>query len=75
MIKEHDLVVLSRTAPEYGLEPGDVGTVVARYPTGGYEVEFVSAAGETVAVLTLTDSDVRPMRGAEILHVRGLAPL
>jgi hypothetical protein len=25
-------------------------------------------------VLTLTESDVRPVRGSEILHVRELAP-
>lgn len=50
---------------------GDVGTVVHAYSDdGAYEVEFVAAAGETVAVLTLTDADVRPTKGQEILHAR-----
>jgi hypothetical protein len=49
--------------------------VVARHEGGGYEVEFVSAAGKTLAVLTLTESNIRPMSGAEILHVRSLAPI
>ncbi|HZD03993.1 MAG TPA: DUF4926 domain-containing protein [Longimicrobiales bacterium] len=68
-------MVLTRAAPEHGLEPGDVGTLVTRHAAGGYGVEFVSAVGDTVAVLTLTDSNLRPMGEAEILHVRGLSPL
>ncbi|HEX7119815.1 MAG TPA: DUF4926 domain-containing protein [Longimicrobiales bacterium] len=76
MIKELDSVVLTRDVPEYGLKAGDVGAVVHRYGEGeGFEVEFVSASGETVAVLTLTEADLRPMRGGEILHVRRLASL
>ena len=47
--------------------------VVAVHEGGGIEMEFVSADGATLAVLTLTDTDARPMAGAEILHVRGLA--
>lgn len=75
MIKEHDLVVLTRADPEHGLKAGDVGAVVARHEGGGYEVEFVSAGGTTIAVLTLTEADLRAMSGAEILHVRNLASL
>ncbi len=71
MISELDTVVLTRTIQEYGLEAGDVGAVVHVYSDGrAYEVEFITAAGETVAVLTLTDSDVRPMKAREILHAR-----
>lgn len=76
MIKELDSVVLTRDVPEHGLREGDVGAVVHRYGEGeGFEVEFVSASGETVAVLTLTKADLRPMSGGEILHVRRLASL
>lgn len=71
MISELDTVVLTRTIQEYGLEAGDVGAVVHVYSDGGaYEVEFITAAGETVAVLTLTNRDVRPMKAREILHAR-----
>ena len=71
MISELDAVVLTRSIPENSLEAGDVGTVVHVYGGGGaYEVEFVTAVGETVAVLTLTDEDVRPMQAREILHAR-----
>jgi hypothetical protein len=71
MISELDTVVLTRSIPEHSLEADDVGAVVHVYSGGGaYEVEFVTAAGETVAVLTLTNADVRPMKAREILHTR-----
>jgi len=38
------------------------------------EVEVVTAEGRTVAVLTLTEADVRPLDSGEILHVGKLAP-
>ena len=62
MFSELDTVVLTRSIPEHHLETGDIGAVVHVYHDGAYEVELVTAAGETVAKLTLTDKDVRPMR-------------
>jgi len=74
MIRELDTVVLTRDFPEHGLKKGDVGAVVHLYTDrGAFEVEFVTAEGKTVAVLTLTESDVRPMGSGEILHARELA--
>ena len=73
MIKELDTIVLSHDVEKYGLKQGDIGAVVHIYGTEAtYEVEFVTGEGETVAVLTLTSNDVRPMREGEILHVREL---
>jgi hypothetical protein len=75
MIRELETVVLLHDVPPHDLKAGDVGAVVGRYGAGkAFEVEFVTAEGRTVAVLTLTESDVRPVRGSEILHVRELAP-
>lgn len=72
-MKELDLVVLERDIPEHGLARGDLGTIVHAYSNGAaYEVEFVLASGETVAVLTLEAGDVRPREGREILHTRNL---
>ncbi|MBI4097374.1 MAG: DUF4926 domain-containing protein, partial [Candidatus Levybacteria bacterium] len=34
------------------------------------EVEFITAKGKTVAVLTLTPSDIRPIAQDEMLHAR-----
>jgi hypothetical protein len=73
MIHELDLVALAREIPEYGLQSGDVGTVVHCYKDRALEVEFVTAGGNTIAVLTLDVADVHPMQGRQILHVRELA--
>lgn len=73
MIEELDTVVLLRDATEHGLERGDIGAVVHRYQDAdAYEVEFVTGEGKTVAVLTLTRDEIRPMDRQEILHAREL---
>jgi len=71
MIKESDSVVLNADLQEYGLERGDIGTVVLVHSEGkGYEVEFVSLDGETMAVVSLFPSQVRPIGRREIAHAR-----
>lgn len=73
MIHEHDTIVLCRDLAEHGLRQGDIGAVVHCYKNGeAYEVEFVTGEGETVAVVTLENKDVRSMTMKEILHVREL---
>jgi len=73
MIPELSLVVLRKDVPEFALLAGDVGTVVHVYPNeAAYEVEFTTGVGTTLAVLTLSPEEVRPVE-AEILHVRSLA--
>ena len=55
MIEELDDIVLTRDLPEQGLRAGDIGTVVLVHRNNaGYEVEFTSLDGDTIAVLTLT---------------------
>ena len=72
-IKEHDCVVLTKNLPEENLEAGDVGTVVHIHRDGlAYEVEFVTLAGQTVAVATVESSNVRPVGKRDISHVREL---
>jgi hypothetical protein len=73
MIRELDVVALTRDFEVYGLKQGDIGAVVHKYGKGGFEVEFATAEGKTVAVLTLKRSDVRALRGREILHVRDIS--
>jgi len=73
MIRELDTVVLAHDIDEYGLKCGDIGAVVHRYSDApAFEVEFVTGEGETIAVLTLTRDDIRPIGHKEILHVREL---
>ncbi|MBM3941549.1 MAG: DUF4926 domain-containing protein [SAR202 cluster bacterium] len=77
MIQELDTVVLVHDITERGLKKGDVGAVVHCYRGRGeptFEVEFVTAEGRTVALLTLTFSDIRVMNSSEILHVREFTP-
>ena len=73
MIKELDRVVLTTDLPEHGLKQGDIGTVVLIHRGGaGYEVEFLTLDGETVAVTSLLASQVRAINRKEIAHVRPL---
>ena len=73
MIHEFDVVALSRGLPDLHLEAGDVGTVVMVHADGeGYEVEFATLVGDTLAVVTLPAGAVRPLRRREIAHVREL---
>lgn len=75
MIKEHDCVVLTKDLPEEALQAGDIGTVVHIHDGGaGYEVEFMTLAGETIAVATLLAAQVRPCARRDIAHVRELQP-
>ncbi len=73
-IAEHDAVVLTHDLPEHSLRAGDVGAVVHVYAEGkAYEVEFVTGAGQTLAVETLAPADIRPLGANDILHIRNVA--
>jgi hypothetical protein len=74
MIQELDRVVLTTDLPEYKLKKGDIGTVVLVHQGGkGYEVEFVTLDGETVAVISLFDTQLRPIGHREIAQARVMA--
>jgi hypothetical protein len=73
-MQEHDIVVLQDDGAEHGLRAGDIGTVVLVHEGGkGYEVEFVTLDGQTVAVVTLDADQVRPIAPGEIAHARAVA--
>ena len=74
MIKELDPVVLTKKLPEHGLRAGDVGWVVMVHGARtGFEIEFVTLTGETVAVVTVPAGAVRPVQASEIAHARRVA--
>ena len=74
MIKELDDVILTCELPKHGLAAGDIGTVVPVHKGGkGYEVEFTTLDGETIAIVALTADQVRPSKQREIAHARNLA--
>jgi hypothetical protein len=70
MIKELDSVVLATDLPEHGLSKGDLGTVVLLHGDAGYEVEFMTLEGETLAVVSLRADQVRSISPREIAHAR-----
>lgn len=73
MIAEHDLIVLLHNLPDAGLQAGDVGTVVHCYATGAaYEVEFGTLDGQTIAVVTVAATALRPVNAHDMLHARAL---
>jgi len=74
MIAELDEVILDCDLPGHRLTRGDLGTVVLVHNQGeGYEVEFMTLDGDTVAVVTLESAQVRPIGRDEIAHARGLS--
>lgn len=74
MFEELDTIVLASDIKKYGLKKGDIGAVVHVYHgKGAVEAEFLTAEGETIAVLTLKTDDIRPIARDEILHVREFA--
>jgi len=60
---------------EYNLRKGDIATVVEQHEGGesletGYSLEVFNAVGETMAVLIVGESQIKPLRENEIFHVR-----
>ncbi len=73
-------VALTRDLPEQRLCRGDVATVVEKLPATeasggeeGYVLEVFNAIGETIAVVTVPVSAVRPLHAGEVLTVRPFA--
>jgi len=72
-IKEHDSLVLTADFPSEQLKAGDVGAVVHIHNAGAaYEVEFMTFAGNTVAVATVNAATLRPVGKRDLSHVREL---
>lgn len=72
-------VALAVDIPAEDIRRGDVATVVEWHPAPtsadepGYTIEVFSAVGDTVAVLTVPESHLEPLRSDEVLTVRRLA--
>lgn len=71
---ELETIVLTHDIKKHGLKEGDIGAVVNVYDEGdAAEVEFVTATGRTIALVTLKASDIRTTKSDDVLHVRGFA--
>ena len=75
---KHELfskVALQTDIPQHKLRRGDVATIVERHQGGtgqepGYSLEVFNAVGETIAVVTVRESQIKPLNDKEVLHVR-----
>jgi len=69
-------VALTRDIPEKNLRQGDVATIVEHHPMqqgeDGYSLELFNGIGETIAVITVSESAIQPLSANTILHVRDL---
>lgn len=70
--RELETVVVTSDLPTHGLKRGDVGAVVQVYSAQAVEVEFITAAGSTRAVVTLGTDKLRPVGRNDLLAVRQL---
>jgi hypothetical protein len=71
-------VALADDLPKRRLRRGDVAVVVEYHPgrpnqEPGYSLEIFNALGETVDVVTVRESQIKPLAGDELLSARPLA--
>jgi hypothetical protein len=71
-------VALAEDLPAENLRRGDVATIVESHPgrpgqEPGYSLEVFNAVGDTVAVVTVRESQIEPLTADEMLTVRPLA--
>lgn len=71
-LKVLSTVVLLRVFPEHGLKQGDLGAEVETYGADKADVEFVTASGNTKAMLTLEQTDIRVANDSDIPAVRSI---
>ncbi len=69
-------VVLTRDLPEERLKRGDIVKLVEHHVAidgeDGYSAEVFNAVGDTLAVITVPESALEPLREDEVCCVRSL---
>ena len=70
-------IALRSDIPRHKLRSGDIATIVEHHPGSpgqepGYSLEIFNALGETLAVVTVPESQIEPLNSKEVLHVRRL---
>ena len=74
----YDEVALKVAVPQQGLRAGDVATLIdfVAHPTAGPRgcvLEIFNAVGESIAVATLPETAIEPLRADEVFSVRPFA--
>lgn len=69
-------VVLLNDIAEKNLKKGDLATIVEHHPASttedGYSLEVVNVFGDTMAIVTVAESDIDTLNESEIFSVRSL---
>ena len=69
-------VVLLKDIPEKKLKKGDVATILGHHPSDtsedGYSLEVFNVLGDTIAVVTVSESEIEPLKKSEVFSVRSL---
>ena len=67
-------IVLLTDIPEKKLKKGDVATIVEYHQSesseDGYSLEIFDALGDSIAVVTVPESEIAPLRKNEVFNVR-----
>jgi len=67
-------VVLSKDIPTKKLKSGDVATIVEHHPVpngeDGYSLDVFNTVGDTVAVVTVPESAIKPLSKDEVFNAR-----
>lgn len=70
-------VVLRKDIPEYRLKKGDVATIIEHHSSksseDGYSLEVFNAVGETIAIVTVSESDIEMLKESEVLSARSMS--
>ena len=74
-LKLFSRVILKQNIPDEKLFAGDVGVIVEHHPATdfypeGYEVEFFTADGDTLTVVSVPATLLRTATGNDVFHVR-----
>lgn len=72
-------VALKQSIPEHRLCAGDLATIVEYHEAPphqepGYTLEVFNAVGETIAVVTVRESQLEPLSSSGMLQMRNLEP-
>ena len=69
-------VALLKDIPKKKLKKRDVGTIVEYHPVedsiDGYTLEVFNVFGETVDIVTVSESDIEQLKKDEVFSVRNL---
>jgi len=73
--KLYQQIVLSKALPEYGLQQGDVATIVEIIATEnktGYCLELFDSNGDTLKVIVVNESDIEEVKPHSVVNFRAL---